>query len=346
MLKAEVAVASVEVTVEGESIGALSPPFTIGRDPDCDVILPDSSVSRRHVKVSMSDTGLFVEDVGSSNGTWVDGRRISREIIPLGHPVIVGRVAVVMQETDAVVDTPKPVAKPENEKGKESRKETLAVDIPQGYFDPSKNAPAMRMFECPGCGRRLRCASTTRRVKCRTCEAIILFEGEVPKLENSGGEPASPNQPERQTQPKVENLSNTRTSSTGSHAQGEQRPASAPVGGAPQPLAPPLPIHERPSYWEFLLTTRVGNIVMWAEALGIFLFFIGVIASASRRMDLMLFGISIHLTALIWGGIQWLANGGGPTPEERIQMIDEWLSKGVIQAEEHRRLRNAILAKR
>ena len=77
MLKAEDAVSSVEVTVEGESIGALSPPFTIGRDPDCDVILPDSSVSRRHVKVSMSDTGLFVEDVGSSNGTWVDGRRIS-----------------------------------------------------------------------------------------------------------------------------------------------------------------------------------------------------------------------------------------------------------------------------
>jgi hypothetical protein len=346
VVKSEEAVSSVEVTVEGESIGALSPPFTIGRDPDCDVILPDSSVSRRHVKVSMSDTGLFVEDVGSSNGTWVDGRRISREIIPLGHPVIVGRVSVVMKETDAPADAPKPIAKPESVKGKDSRKETLAVDIPQGYFDPSKNAPAMRMFECPGCGRRLRCASTTRRVKCRTCEAIIRFEGEVPRLETPGGEAATSTKPERQTQPKLESLANSSASSTGSRTQGQQGPASTPVGGAPQPLAPALPIHERPSYWEFLLTTRVGNIVMWAEALGIFLFFIGVVASASRRMDLMLFGIAIHLTALIWGGIQWLAKGGGPTPEERIQMIDGWLSKGVIQAEEHRRLRNAILSKR
>ena len=113
-----------------------------------------------------------------------------------------------------------------------------------------------------------------------------------------------------------------------------------------QTLTASIPSHERPTYWEFLLSTRIGNIVMWAEALGIFLFFIGVVASAQRRMDLMLFGIAIHLTAMIWGGIQWLAKGGGPSPEERIQMIDQWLSEGVIHAEEHRRLRNAILTKR
>ena len=121
--------------------------------------------------------------------------------------MIVGRMAVTVKTVDATSPSaPQPVVKPTSPSPGEERKETLAVDIPQGYFDPSRNAPAMRMFECPGCGRRLRCAATTKRVKCRTCESVIRFEGDTPVIErpesqNSAPSPSPAPQPAPQPAP-------------------------------------------------------------------------------------------------------------------------------------------------
>jgi len=51
------------------------PGTTIGR-AECDVDLNDPDVSRRHAVVRSVDTGVALEDLGSTNGTWVNGRRI------------------------------------------------------------------------------------------------------------------------------------------------------------------------------------------------------------------------------------------------------------------------------
>ena len=48
---------------------------TIGRE-GCDVLLPDPEVSRRHAVVRVADGVASVEDVGSTNGTWLNGRRV------------------------------------------------------------------------------------------------------------------------------------------------------------------------------------------------------------------------------------------------------------------------------
>jgi DNA-binding winged helix-turn-helix (wHTH) protein len=48
----------------------------IGRDRDSVVWIDDASVSRRHARISIDDTGATVEDLGSKNGTFVRGRRI------------------------------------------------------------------------------------------------------------------------------------------------------------------------------------------------------------------------------------------------------------------------------
>ncbi|TAK11280.1 MAG: FHA domain-containing protein [Anaerolineae bacterium] len=52
--------------------------LVIGRDPDCDVIVttPDKQVSRRHAQITVTAKGLTVEDLGSKNGTHVNGQRI------------------------------------------------------------------------------------------------------------------------------------------------------------------------------------------------------------------------------------------------------------------------------
>jgi predicted component of type VI protein secretion system len=49
---------------------------TVGRD-DCDVVLSDPEVSRRHAVVAESPEAFTIEDLGSTNGTWVNGERIA-----------------------------------------------------------------------------------------------------------------------------------------------------------------------------------------------------------------------------------------------------------------------------
>jgi predicted component of type VI protein secretion system len=49
--------------------------ITLGRD-GCDVVLSDPEVSRRHAVVAESPEGFTIEDLGSTNGTWVNGERI------------------------------------------------------------------------------------------------------------------------------------------------------------------------------------------------------------------------------------------------------------------------------
>src|SRR6478736_5980166 len=48
----------------------------IGRDPEAVVWIDDESVSRRHARISIGDAGASIEDLGSKNGTYVDGKRI------------------------------------------------------------------------------------------------------------------------------------------------------------------------------------------------------------------------------------------------------------------------------
>ncbi len=53
------------------------PQMIIGRLPDCDIILPDRQVSRRHARIFRQDDTYFIEDLGSKNGTWVNGQPLT-----------------------------------------------------------------------------------------------------------------------------------------------------------------------------------------------------------------------------------------------------------------------------
>jgi FHA domain-containing protein len=66
--------------VEGPGVGRkieLTGPLEIGREPGVGIVLTDDDlVSRRHARVSPSDSGAVAEDLGSRNGTFVNGEEV------------------------------------------------------------------------------------------------------------------------------------------------------------------------------------------------------------------------------------------------------------------------------
>ena len=62
------------VTLVGESL-------VLGRDPGCDHVLNHPDVSRRHARITRHAEVILVEDLGSSNGTFVNGRRVSGPVV-------------------------------------------------------------------------------------------------------------------------------------------------------------------------------------------------------------------------------------------------------------------------
>ncbi|MCZ2837776.1 FhaA domain-containing protein [Modestobacter sp. VKM Ac-2985] len=69
----------------------------LGRGTEADVRLPDTGVSRKHADVQLAGSTVVVEDLGSTNGTLVNGRRVSRQeladgdVLRIGHSVLVYR---------------------------------------------------------------------------------------------------------------------------------------------------------------------------------------------------------------------------------------------------------------
>ena len=51
-------------------------PITIGRAPGSDILIPTDVVSGRHARFTLMGTGLMIEDLGSTNGTLLNGTRI------------------------------------------------------------------------------------------------------------------------------------------------------------------------------------------------------------------------------------------------------------------------------
>src|SRR5437879_1252057 len=64
----------------------------IGRTSECDVVLYDPGVSRKHARIFAEGEGWFVEDMGSSNGTKVNGSIIKKKQLSDGDAVSLGPV--------------------------------------------------------------------------------------------------------------------------------------------------------------------------------------------------------------------------------------------------------------
>jgi hypothetical protein len=83
------AVGSV-VLADGTRVAVGDDPVTIGRMPECEVVLSDQNVSRRHAEVRRQDGEFVVVDLGSTNGTRVNGAGVRERRLADGDEITVG----------------------------------------------------------------------------------------------------------------------------------------------------------------------------------------------------------------------------------------------------------------
>jgi len=69
----------------------------VGRRPDCDLRIPTGDVSRQHCEIAVGDDKVIVRDLGSSNGTYVNGKRVAESKLSAGDRLEVGPVMFIVQ---------------------------------------------------------------------------------------------------------------------------------------------------------------------------------------------------------------------------------------------------------
>lgn len=95
------------VTPEGRKF-PVEDGLVIGRVPECDIVIEDSKSSRRHARLIVAGGVVEIEDLGSSNGTFLNGARITKRVLRAGDTVQIGTTALRF-ETQAA---PEPAAPP------------------------------------------------------------------------------------------------------------------------------------------------------------------------------------------------------------------------------------------
>jgi CRP-like cAMP-binding protein len=90
----------IEKSSKGESSFPLETRATIGRGAENAIHLVDRSVSRRHAIVYLSEDQAFVEDLGSHNGTFVNGEKVKRALLNRGDKLQFGRVVLRLKQEE------------------------------------------------------------------------------------------------------------------------------------------------------------------------------------------------------------------------------------------------------
>jgi hypothetical protein len=71
--------------------------IVVGRSRGCDVVMAQPTVSRHHLELRALDGAWLAVDLGSSNGTWLMGRRVGRARVTPGDELVLGDCPVVLE---------------------------------------------------------------------------------------------------------------------------------------------------------------------------------------------------------------------------------------------------------
>jgi hypothetical protein len=109
--------------------------ISVGRSNERDMVLVEDMVSRHHANFEITDEGVFVEDLGSTNGTFVNGEKISSKTrLEVGDRVLIGTniMKLVSRESDSSRPQLTPESEDESQGGHETKAEAPSASSGSG----------------------------------------------------------------------------------------------------------------------------------------------------------------------------------------------------------------------
>ncbi len=84
--------------LKGTSLDLSQQQITLGRANDATLVLNDDYASSRHARIFPQDGQWIVEDLGSTNGTYLDRQKVTRPMpVPLGMPIRIGKTVLELR---------------------------------------------------------------------------------------------------------------------------------------------------------------------------------------------------------------------------------------------------------
>ena len=84
--------------LKGTTIDLAQQQITLGRADDATLVLNDDYASSRHARIFPQDGQWIVEDLGSTNGTYLDRQKVTRPVpVPLGVPIRIGKTVLELR---------------------------------------------------------------------------------------------------------------------------------------------------------------------------------------------------------------------------------------------------------
>jgi uncharacterized RDD family membrane protein YckC len=132
--------------------------LSIGRDPSNDLVLPDAMVSRRHAVIEFRSSQYFLRDCNSSNGSLVNGDRVSERSLRDGDLMAIGTARLLFREEAEALDSEAKVVQ---------HPSAPRLECPSCQSDYRKGD----LF-CRNCGRTLADVGPPKSV-CASCGTVV-----------------------------------------------------------------------------------------------------------------------------------------------------------------------------
>ena len=106
-------------------------PLTIGRDPENMIVLDHTAISRFHARITCEKDQYFVHDLGSTNGTYLNGHRVARERLSPGDELIIANIGIMVEATHSTIANSRP-----------AMNVTVSIDAQPGKSSVTLSKPA------------------------------------------------------------------------------------------------------------------------------------------------------------------------------------------------------------